>query len=87
MDPAPRSDFHFQQMFEKFYEHDTDIHMLFIDLKEAFDSIKTGEVYEVMLRMRIPVNIIKIAWMTMDNNSAKLKLGINLVSHLSSVSE
>jgi hypothetical protein len=34
--------FFIRQMSEKFYEHDIDIHMLFIDFKQAFDSIREG---------------------------------------------
>jgi hypothetical protein len=65
-------------MSETFYEHDIDIHMLFMDFKQAFESVRRGELYEVMLRMRILVQIISLVRMTMDNTSAKVKVGNKL---------
>ena len=37
---------------------------MFTDFEQAFDSIRRGELYEVMLRMGIPVKIINLAGMT-----------------------
>jgi hypothetical protein len=65
-------------MLEKFCEHDIDIHMLFIDFKEACESIRRDELYEVMLRMGIPVKITNLVRMFMDNTSAKAKVGNKL---------
>lgn len=41
---------------EKFYEHDTDLHFLFIDLKQAFDSVNRQELYRVMEKLGLIPN-------------------------------
>jgi hypothetical protein len=35
-----------RQILEKFYAHDTDLHFLFIDFKNAFDSINQKMILE-----------------------------------------
>ena len=56
------------------YEHDTDTCRLFSDLQQASDSIERDELYDVMLRMGIPIKMIQLTWMTTDNISAKVKV-------------
>lgn len=45
-----------RQMMEKFYEHDTDLHFLFIDFKQAFDSVNRQELYRVMEKLGLIPN-------------------------------
>jgi hypothetical protein len=49
-----------RQMLEKFYEYDTGIGRLFIDFKQAFNSIRREELYKVRLRMETSIKIIKL---------------------------
>jgi sorting nexin-29 len=37
-----------RQMMEKHYEHKQDLHMLFVDFKQAFDSTDIHKLYQVM---------------------------------------
>jgi hypothetical protein len=47
-------------MLEKFYEHDVDKRMLFLDFKQAFDSIRRGELYKVTQRKGTAATITKL---------------------------
>jgi hypothetical protein len=38
-------------MMEKFYEHECDLYMLFIDFRQAFDSICREELYKALKEM------------------------------------
>jgi len=41
-------------MAEKHNEHGLDVHILFIDFKQAFDSINRKRLFEAMDKMGIP---------------------------------
>ena len=40
-------------MVEKFYEHDLNLHFLFIDYKQAVDSINREELFKVLREVGI----------------------------------
>uniref|UniRef100_A0A8D8QNX5 Craniofacial development protein 2 n=1 Tax=Cacopsylla melanoneura TaxID=428564 RepID=A0A8D8QNX5_9HEMI len=68
-----------RQIIEKCYEYDIDLNVLFIDFKQAFDSIKRSELINVMKDLEIPTKLINLAMMTMRKSQAKVKVD-NLLS-------
>ena len=56
-------------MTEKHNEHGLDLHMLFIDFKQAFDSIIKKRLFEAMDKMRILQKLIRLIRMTVSNQS------------------
>jgi hypothetical protein len=62
-----------RQMMEKHYEHNQDLHMLFVDFKQAFDSIDRYKMYQVMEDMKIPYKLIRLVKITMKNTTARMK--------------
>lgn len=67
-------------MMEKFYEHELDLHMLFIDFKQAFDSLCRNELYKALKEMNVPGKLIRMVRMTMENTKARVKIG-NMLSN------
>jgi len=65
-------------MMEKHYEHNQDLHMLFVDFKQAFDSIDRYKLYQVMEDMKIPYKLITLVRMMMKNTTARVKVPIKL---------
>jgi sorting nexin-29 len=61
-------------MMEKHYEHNEDLHMIFADFKQAFDSIDRYKLYQVMEDMKIPYKLIRLVKMTMKNTIARVKV-------------
>lgn len=59
-----------KQIIEKCREHNIDIHMLFIDFKRAFDSVKRPKIIRIMKEMKIPEKIIRLVWSTMEKSEA-----------------
>jgi len=47
-------------MIEKHNEHGLDLYMLFIDFKQAFDSINMERLFEAMDKMGIPQKLIRL---------------------------
>jgi hypothetical protein len=57
-------------MMEQFYEYGIDLHMLFVDFRQAFDSINRKRLYEAMEWMKIPDKLIRLTRMTMNTTQA-----------------
>ena len=56
-----------KQILEKCYEFDVDIHMLFIDFKQAFDSINKKALLESLSRLGVPDKLINLIKATITN--------------------
>jgi hypothetical protein len=67
-----------RQMLEKHIEHDSDLYMLFVDFKQAFDSVNRKKLIEAMNKMRILHKIIIMVEMTMNHTKARVKIGNKL---------
>jgi sorting nexin-29 len=63
-----------RQMIEKHNELRLDLHMLFIDFKQAFGSINRKRLFEAMDKMGIPQKLIRLIRMTMCQTKAKVKI-------------
>ena len=62
-----------RQIMKKHYEH-KDLYMLFVDFKQAFDSIDRYKLYQVMEDMKVPYKLITMVKMTMKNTTARVKV-------------
>jgi sorting nexin-29 len=60
---------------EKFYEHECDLYMLFIDFRQAFDSICREELYKALKEMKILGKLIRLVQMIMENTKARIRMG------------
>jgi sorting nexin-29 len=67
-----------RQMLEKHIEHYSFLYMLFVDFKQAFDSVNRKKLIEAMNKMRILHKIIRMVEMTMNDTKAKVKIGNKL---------
>jgi len=63
-----------RQMMKKHYEHNQDLHMLFVDFKQAFDSRDRYKLYQVMEDMKVPYKLITSVKITMKNTTARVKV-------------
>ena len=75
--------FIFRQMIEKHTEHSLDLHMLFIDFKQAFDSIKRKRLFEAKDNTGIPQKLIRLTRMAMCHTKVRVKID----NHLSTLFE
>jgi hypothetical protein len=59
---------------EKHYEFGLELHLLFIDYKQAFDSINRTELFAVMEKTNIPHKLIRLIKMTLNKTTATVKI-------------
>ncbi|XP_055388265.1 uncharacterized protein LOC129616656 [Condylostylus longicornis] len=60
------------QIFEKFFGYSIDMHCLFVDFKQAFDSINRSGIEQILQVNGIPKKLIKLTMMTLTNTVAKV---------------
>lgn len=64
--------FAIRNILEKCNEYNVTIHQLFIDFKQAYDSIYRSKLYEVMAEFKIPPKLIQLVKMTLKNTKCKV---------------
>jgi hypothetical protein len=62
------------QTFEKCYEYNIDLHNMFIDYTQAFDSIKRNKVLECLIQHTIPPKLQKLIALTLTGTNARVKI-------------
>jgi hypothetical protein len=61
-------------ILEKTCEHKVDIHQLYIDYKQAYDTINRTELVEIMKEFGIPMKLVILVKMTLTNTNSKVKI-------------
>ncbi|KAL4103343.1 hypothetical protein QTP88_018720 [Uroleucon formosanum] len=64
--------FTLRQTMEKYYEFDMDLYMIFVDYKQAYDSVNRQELWKAMLHFGIPKKYVNLV--NMCNNKTVLKV-------------
>jgi len=59
---------------ERTCEYNVDIHKLYIDYKQACDSINRAELVEIMKEFGIPMKLVRLVKMTLANMNSKVKI-------------
>ena len=63
-----------RQAMEKCFEHKTDLHMLFVDFRQAFDSISKMKLVNYMYSKGIPKKLVKLIEITLTDARAKVMI-------------
>jgi hypothetical protein len=59
---------------EKACEYKVDIHQLYIDYKQAYDTINRAKLVEIMKEFGIPMKLVRLIKMTIANTHSKVKI-------------
>jgi hypothetical protein len=52
--------FSVHQILEKKWEYNGTVHQLFIDFKKAYDSVKGGVLYNILLECGVPKKLVRL---------------------------
>ena len=47
------------QIFEKYYEHNTDLHNIFVDFTQAFDSVCKNKI-KCLAQYKVPAKLVRL---------------------------
>ena len=62
-----------RQILEKCYEYNIDMYVLFIDCKQAFDSVDRQKIIQILQELRVPNKLVWLINMTIQNTVASVK--------------
>ena len=62
-----------RMILEKACEYKVDIYQLYIDYKQAYDTINRAELVEIMKEFGIPMKFIRLVRMTLTNTNSNVK--------------
>ena len=76
-----------RQTFLKCYENNIDLHNIFVDYLQAFDSIKRNKVIDSLNEYNIPSKLIKLMTLTLSGTSAMVKINNELTGKFDAQTE
>ena len=66
--------FALRQTQEKAYKYNIHIHKLFVDFKQAFDSVNTGRMLNDLMILGIPKKLVQLTRVTMAGSKATVRV-------------
>jgi hypothetical protein len=63
-----------RQIYEKCHEYNIDLHNIFIDFSQAFDTVKRDVIYNSLTKHNVPDKLIKLIKLTMQQTKMKVKV-------------
>ena len=64
-----------KNLLEKAWEHNVEIHQIFVDFQKAYDSIRRDKLYAIMEHFGIPNKLIRLTKATMEDSTYHIKIG------------
>jgi len=63
---------------EKKLEYNKAVHQLFIDFKKAYDSVRREVLYNILIEFCIPMKLVRLIKVCMNENHSRVWVGKNL---------
>jgi len=69
-----------RQIVEKKWEYNEEVHHLFIDFKEAYDSVRREVLYKILIEFGIPRNLVRLITMSLTETYSRVRVGENCLT-------
>jgi hypothetical protein len=66
------------QIFEKKWEYNETVHQVFIDFKEAYDSVRKMVLYNILIEFGIPMKLVRLIKMCLTETYSRVWVGKHL---------
>jgi hypothetical protein len=63
-----------RQIYEKCHEYNIALHNIFIDISQAFDTVKKDVIYNSLIKHNVPDKLIKLIKLTKQRTKMKVKI-------------
>jgi hypothetical protein len=63
-----------RQIYEKCHEYNIDLHNIFIDFSQAFDTVNRDVIYNSLIKHNIPDKLVKLINLTMQQTKMKVRV-------------
>ena len=64
-------------MLEKKWEHNEEVHQLFIDFKKAYDSVRGEVLYKILIKFGIPRKLVRLIKISLTGTYSRVRVGKN----------
>ena len=66
------------QILEEKWEYSEPVHQLFIDFKKAYDSVRRGVLYKILIDFGIPRKLVRLIKMSLTETYSRVRVGKNV---------
>jgi hypothetical protein len=70
-----------RQLLEKKWEYDQRVHQLFLDFKEAYDSVRRDVLYTTVMEFGAPMKLVRLIKMCLNEAYSKFRISKHLSSN------
>ena len=67
------------QILEKKWGYNEEVHQLFIDFKEAYDSVRREVLYKILIEFGIPRKLVSLIKMSLTETYSRVRVGKNVL--------
>jgi hypothetical protein len=67
--------FYIWQVLEKKWEYSGTVHVLFIDFKKAYDSVRREALYSILIEFGIPRRLVVLIKMCVNETYSTVRIG------------
>jgi endonuclease/exonuclease/phosphatase family metal-dependent hydrolase/ribosomal protein S28E/S33 len=72
--------FSVKQVLEKCWEYNIEVHQIFVDFKQAYDSIDRTVLYTILLDLGIPAKLVRLIKLTMTGSISQVRVQNDLTA-------